>query len=171
MGLIQLYFGRGKGKTTAALGLGLRASGHGFKVNMIQFMKGNTKYGELNAVKGIENFEIHQFGRIDLIMEPEKIDIEEGKKALKYAEEIIMSDNYDLVILDEIGVALELHIIKIDDVMNLIEKKPEKVELILTGGQKIHPKIKERADLITEMKMVKHYFSTKGIQARLGIEY
>ncbi len=171
MGLIQLYFGRGKGKTTAALGLGLRASGHGFKVNMIQFMKGNTKYGELNAVKGIENFEIHQFGRIDLIMEPEKIDIEEGKKALKYAEEIIMSDNYDLVILDEIGVALEMHIIKIDDVMNLIEKKPEKVELILTGGQKIHPKIKERADLITEMKMIKHYFSTDGIQARLGIEY
>jgi len=171
LGLIQLYFGRGKGKTTAALGLGLRASGHGFKVNMIQFMKGNTKYGELNAVKEIENFEIHQFGRIDLIMEPEKIDIEEGKKALKYAEEIIMSDNYDLVILDEIGVALEMHIIKIDDVMNLIEKKPEKVELILTGGQKIHPKIKERADLITEMKMIKHYFSTKGIQARLGIEY
>lgn len=171
MGLIQLYFGRGKGKTTAALGLGLRASGHGFKVNMIQFMKGNTKYGELNAVKGIENFEIHQFGRIDLIMKPEKIDIEEGKKALKYAEEIIMSDNYDLVILDEIGVALEMHIIKIDDVMNLIEKKPEKVELILTGGQKIHPKIKERADLITEMKMIKHYFSTDGIQARLGIEY
>ncbi len=171
MGLIQLYFGRGKGKTTAALGLGLRASGHGFKVNMIQFMKGNTKYGELNAIKEIENFEIHQFGRIDLIMEPEKIDIEEGKKALKYAEEIIMSDKYDLVILDEIGVALEMHIIKIDDVMNLIEKKPEKVELILTGGQKIHPKIKERADLITEMKMIKHYFSTKGIQARLGIEY
>lgn len=171
MGLVQLYFGRGKGKTTASIGLGLRASGHGFKVNMIQFMKGNTKYGELNAVKGIENFEIHQFGRIDLIMEPEKIDIEEGKKALKYAEEIIMSDNYDLVILDEIGVALEMHIIKIDDVMNLIEKKPEKVELILTGGQKIHPKIKERADLITEMKMIKHYFSTKGIQARLGIEF
>ncbi|MCK4281239.1 MAG: cob(I)yrinic acid a,c-diamide adenosyltransferase, partial [Candidatus Lokiarchaeota archaeon] len=80
-------------------------------------------------------------------------------------------DNYDLVILDEIGVALEMHIIKIDDVMNLIEKKPEKVELILTGGQKIHPKIKERADLITEMKMIKHYFSTKGIQARLGIEF
>jgi len=171
LGLVQLYFGRGKGKTTAAIGLGLRASGHGFKVNMIQFMKGNTKYGELNAVKGIENFEIHQFGRIDLIMEPEKIDIEEGKKALKYAEEIIMSDNYDLVILDEIGVALEMHIIKIDDVMNLIEKKPEKVELILTGGQKIHPKIKERADLVTEMKMIKHYFSTKGIQARLGIEF
>jgi len=171
LGLVQLYFGRGKGKTTASIGLGLRASGHGFKVNMIQFMKGNTKYGELNAVKGIENFEIHQFGRIDLIMEPEKIDIEEGKKALKYAEEIIMSDNYDLVILDEIGVALEMHIIKIDDVMKLIEKKPEKVELILTGGQKIHPKIKERADLVTEMKMIKHYFSTKGIQARLGIEF
>ncbi len=171
MGLIQLYFGRGKGKTTAALGLGLRASGHGFKVNMIQFMKGNTKYGELNAVKGIDNFEIHQFGRIDLIMEPEKIDMEEGKKALKYAEEIILSNEYDIVILDEIGVALEMHIIKIDDVMNLIVKKPEKVELILTGGQKIHPKIKERADLITEMKMIKHYFSTDGIQARLGIEY
>jgi cob(I)alamin adenosyltransferase len=170
-GLIQLYFGRGKGKTTAALGLGLRASGHGFKVNMIQFMKGNTKYGELKAVKDITNMEIHQFGRLDLIMEPEKIDLEEGKKALKYAEEVIMSDEYDIVILDEIGVALEMHIISIDDVMNLIEKKPEKVEIILTGGQKIHPKLKEKADLITEMKMIKHYFSTKGIEARLGIEY
>lgn len=138
---------------------------------MIQFMKGNVKYGELNAVKGIENFEIHQFGRVDLIIEPEKIDIEEGKKALKYAEQTIVSDEYDLVILDEIGVALEMNIININDVMNLIGNKPENVELILTGGEKFHPKLKEKADLITEMKMIKHYFSTKGIQARLGIEY
>jgi len=168
---LQIYYGRGKGKTTAALGLGLRASGHGFKVIMIQFMKGNTKYGEITGVKSIENFEIHQFGTLDLIMEPRPIDIEEGKKALKLAEEAITSDEYDIVILDEIGVALEYHIIKIDDVLNLIEKKPEKVEIILTGGQNVHPKLKEKANLITEMKMIKHYFSTDGIQARFGIEY
>ena len=168
---MQIYYGRGKGKTTAALGLGLRASGHGFKVIMIQFMKGNTKYGEITGVKSIENFEIHQFGTLDLIMEPRPIDIEEGKKALKLAEEAITSDEYDIVILDEIGVALEYHIINIGDVINLIEKKPEKVEIILTGGQNVHPKLKERANLITEMKMIKHYFSTDGIQARFGIEY
>ena len=138
---------------------------------MIQFMKGNTKYGEVTGVKSIDNFEIHQFGTVDLIGSPRPIDIEEGKKALKFAEEAIMGDEYDLVILDEIGVALEYHIVKIDDVLSIINNKPEKVELILTGGQNVHPKLKDRADLITEMKMIKHYFSTEGIQARFGIEF
>ncbi|MBD3196944.1 MAG: cob(I)yrinic acid a,c-diamide adenosyltransferase [Candidatus Lokiarchaeota archaeon] len=170
-GLIQLYFGRGKGKTTAALGQGFRATGHGFKVYMIQFMKGNTKYGEIEAIKKNSNFEVKQFGTTELIEIPGKIDLEEGKKAIEFAREIISSDEYDIVILDEVGVALQMHIVKIEDVMNLIEIKPEKVELIITGGVKIHPKLRERADLITEMKMVKHYFSTQGITARYGIEY
>jgi cob(I)alamin adenosyltransferase len=170
-GLIQVYFGRGKGKTTAALGQGLRAVGHGFKVIMIQFMKGDYRYGELESIKYIPNFEIKQFGTPDLISEPQEIDLEEGRKALDFAEKIIASDEYDIVILDEIGVAVEYKVIDVEDVIKLLDKKPEKMELILTGGPKMHPKIKERADLLTEMRMIKHYYSSKGITARYGIEY
>jgi len=89
---------------------------------------------------------------------------------MEFAEKIIISDEYDLVILDEIGIAIQYEILKVEDVLALIDKKPEKVELILTGG-KMHPKIKERADLVTEMRMVKHYYGSKGINARYGIEY
>ncbi|MBN1217014.1 MAG: cob(I)yrinic acid a,c-diamide adenosyltransferase [Candidatus Lokiarchaeota archaeon] len=170
-GLIQIYWGRGKGKTTAALGQGLRATGHGFKVYMIQFLKGNTEYGEIEAIKYNSNFKIKQFGTKDLIISPRKIDIKEGRKAMIFADEIIKSRKYDIVILDEICVALEMGIVHIDEVMKLLEIKPEKVELILTGGGKIHPKLRESADLITEMKMIKHYYSSQGIIARFGIEY
>ena len=170
-GLVRVYFGRGKGKTTAALGQGLRASGHGFKVMMIQFMKGSTQYGELKAIESLPNFEIKQFGTPDLIAEPSKVDLDEGKKALEFAEKIIMSNEYDVVILDEIGVAVEYNVIPLSAVLDLIDKKPPLVELILTGGTRIHPKIKEKADLLTEMRMIKHYYNTKGISARFGIEY
>ncbi len=87
-GLVQVYFGRGKGKTTAAIGQGVRASGHGFKVFMIQFMKGNYKYGEIEAIKGISNFDLKQFGSHELISEPAEFDINEGNKALNFAKEI-----------------------------------------------------------------------------------
>ncbi|MFX1275957.1 MAG: cob(I)yrinic acid a,c-diamide adenosyltransferase [Promethearchaeota archaeon] len=170
-GLVQVYFGRGKGKTTAALGQGFRATGHGFKVYMIQFMKGNTKYGEVKAIDQNPNFELKQFGTPELIEVPGEIDLNEGKKALDFAKEIITSNEYDIVILDEVGVAIEMNIVNIEDVLALIDLKPDNVELILTGGQKIHPKIKERADLLTEMKMIKHYYSSQGINARYGIEY
>ena len=170
-GLVQVYFGRGKGKTTAAIGQGIRATGHGFKVYMIQFMKGNYKYGEIEAIKKISNFELKQFGSPDLIAEPGEFDLEEGKKALDYAKEIIMSDKYDIVILDEVGVAISMNVISVEPVLDLIKNKPEKVELILTGGPNMHPKIKELADLVTEMRMIKHYYASKGIKARYGIEY
>ncbi len=170
-GLVQVYFGRGKGKTTAAIGQGIRATGHGFKVYMIQFMKGNYKYGEIEAIKGISNFELKQFGSPDLISEPGEFDINEGNKALDFAKEIVMSDEYDIVILDEVGVAISMNVIPVEPVLELIKDKPEKVELILTGGPKMHPKIKEIADLVTEMKMIKHYYSSKGITARYGIEF
>jgi cob(I)alamin adenosyltransferase len=170
-GLVQVYFGRGKGKTTAAIGQGVRATGHGFKVYMIQFMKGNYKYGEIEAIKNIPNFELKQFGSPELIAEPGEFDLEEGKKALDYAKEIILSDDYDIVILDEIGVAVSMNVVPIEPVLDLIKIKPEKVELILTGGPKMHPKIKESADLLTEMRMIKHYYSSSGITARYGIEY
>jgi cob(I)alamin adenosyltransferase len=170
VGLVQVYFGRGKGKTTAALGQGFRAVGHGFKVYMIQFMKGWDQYGEVYTIKNTPNFELRQFGTPELIASPGEVDFEEGRKGLEFTEQIITSDEYDIVILDEIGVAVEYEIIEVDEVLKLIEKKPEKVELILTGG-KMHPKIKEKADLITEMRMIKHYYSGKGINARYGIEY
>ncbi|MFW9818923.1 MAG: cob(I)yrinic acid a,c-diamide adenosyltransferase [Candidatus Thorarchaeota archaeon] len=170
-GLIQVYFGRGKGKTTAAIGQAVRATGHGFKVYMIQFMKGNYRYGEIEAIKNIPNFELKQFGSPELIAEPNDFDKEEGQKAINYAKEIIMSDNYDIVILDEVGVAISMNVIHVEPILELIKNKPEKVELILTGGPKMHPKIKELADLVTEMKMIKHYYSSKGIAARYGIEY
>ena len=170
-GLVQVYFGRGKGKTTAALGQGFRATGHGFKVYMIQFMKGDTAYGEVNAIKNTLNFELKQFGTDKLIATPGEVDLEEGRKALKFAEKIILSDDYDIVILDEIGVAVEYGVVNVDDVLELIKKKPPKVELILTGGPKMHPKIKQQADLLTEMTLIKHYYASKGIKARFGIEY
>ncbi|TKJ22098.1 MAG: cob(I)yrinic acid a,c-diamide adenosyltransferase [Promethearchaeota archaeon Loki_b32] len=170
-GLVQVYFGRGKGKTTAAIGQGIRATGHGFKVYMIQFMKGNYKYGEIEAIKNISNFELKQFGSPELIAEPGEFDKNEGKKALAFAEEVIMGDEYDVVILDEIGVAISMNVITVEPVLNLIKRKPSRVELILTGGPKMHPKIKELADLVTEMRMIKHYYSSQGITARYGIEY
>ena len=170
-GLVQVYFGRGKGKTTAAIGQGVRATGHGFKVYIIQFMKGNYKYGEIEAIKNIPNFELNQFGSPELIAEPNDFDKEEGKKALDFAEKVILSDEYDIVILDEIGVAISMNVIPVEPVLELIKIKPENVELILTGGPKMHPKIKELADLVTEMRMIKHYYSSKGISARYGIEY
>jgi len=160
-----------KGKTTAAIGQGLRATGHGFKVYMIQFLKGNYKYGEINAIKTIPNFELKQFGSPELIAEPGDFDLEEGKKALDFAKEIIMSDEYDIVILDEVGVAISMNIIPVEPVLEFIKNKPEKVELVLTGGPKMHPKLKEAADLVTEMKMIKHYYASRGITSRYGIEY
>ncbi|MFX1419762.1 MAG: cob(I)yrinic acid a,c-diamide adenosyltransferase [Promethearchaeota archaeon] len=170
-GLVQVYFGRGKGKTTAAIGQAIRAIGHGFKVYMIQFMKGNYKYGEIEAIKKIPNFELKQFGSTELIAEPNEFDLEEGKKALKHAKEIILSDEYDIVILDEVGVAISMNVIPVEPVLELIQQKPKTVELILTGGPQMHPKIKEVADLVTEMRMIKHYYSSEGITARYGIEY
>jgi cob(I)alamin adenosyltransferase len=134
-------------------------------------MKGNYKYGEIEAIKGITNFDLKQFGSPDLIAEPSEFDREEGKKALDFVKEIIMSDEYDIVILDEVGVAIAMDVIPVEPVLELIRIKPEKVELVLTGGPKMHPKIKEMADLVTEMKMIKHYYSSKGITARYGIEY
>ena len=170
-GMVQVYFGRGKGKTTAALGQAFRACGHGFKVYMIQWMKGNIKYGELKSAEKLENFTIEQFGRKDLIAEPEEIDIVEGKKALERAKEIINSDEYDIVILDEVAVAIGMDIVDVDEVIEMVKNRPEKVEIIITGGPETHPKLKMMADLVTNMRVVKHYYASKGIDARFGIEF
>lgn len=170
-GLVQIYTGNGKGKTTAALGLALRALGWNKKVCMIQFIKGTKKTGEIIITKkNIPHFSIHQFSNNKrIILRPTKKDLTLASKTLKFAKKIIFSKKYDLIILDEINVALALKLIKLKEIIELIEQKPRNLELILTGRH-APKKIIEIADLVTEMKLIKHPFNKK-IPARKGIEY
>ncbi|MFX1300007.1 MAG: cob(I)yrinic acid a,c-diamide adenosyltransferase [Promethearchaeota archaeon] len=169
-GLVQVYTGDGKGKTSAALGVGLRAAGHGFKVYMIQFMKGQINYGELEAVKRIPNFTIRQFGRPDFVnrTKPDPQDIELAIAALVHAREIIKKGKVDFLILDEINVAMDFGLISTQEVVTLIKSRPTHMEIILTGRY-AHPTIVEMADLVSEVKEVKHPYQ-KGIGARRGVE-
>jgi len=170
-GLIQVYTGNGKGKTTAAFGLALRAIGRGLKVYVIQFIKGGFDYGELYIVDKLPNLTLKAFGRGKFVTEKpaEKVDVEFAEQALTLAEEVVKSGEYDIVILDEINVALNLKLIKIEKILKLIKDKPEHVELVLTGRYAPN-EIIEAADLVTEMNEIKHPFN-KGFQARKGIEY
>ncbi len=169
--MIQIYTGNGKGKTTAALGLGLRAVGHGLKVIMIQFMKGEINYGELEAVKHLPDFKIEQYGRPDFVNpeNPDKEDIRLAEQALKRAVKVIKNKEFDIVILDEINVAVSFGLIKAEKVIELIKNTSKKTELILTGRYMPEEFIKY-ADLISEVREVKHHFQA-GVPARKGIEY
>lgn len=167
--MIHIYTGDGKGKTTAALGLALRASGAGLKVYIGQFVKGKF-YCELNALKKIKNIKVEQFGRSCFIKcGPNKKDIKAAKNGLERIKEILVRKNYDVIILDEINVAIKFNLVRLKEVVNLIEKVPKKTEIILTGRW-AHPKILKLAHLVTEMKDIKHYYK-KGVKARKGIEY
>ena len=168
-GYIHIYTGPGKGKTTAALGLGLRAAGAGLKVHMIQFMKGR-RYSELDAIEKIPNFTISQHGRDEFVSKekPEKIDIDLAQEGFSKAQEIIKNGKYDMVILDEINVAIDYNLMPLDDLLKLIEEKPEKLELVLTGRY-AHPELVKIADLVTEMLEIKHPYQS-GIQARKGVD-
>ncbi len=207
-GLVHVYTGDGKGKTTASLGLSMRAVGQGFSVFMVQYMKGGAYTGEYVAAKNhLPNFEIVQFGRPCIKQQKQlklqgfhklsaedqnrklfdyiRDDIECGtcrycflndaiqgdyiSKAFKKTLEVVMSGNYQMVVLDEINVAMQLGYLSIADVLKMISEKPGHVELILTG-RGVPDEIIEAADLVTEMKLKKHYFD-KGIMARRGIEY
>jgi cob(I)alamin adenosyltransferase len=169
-GYIHVYTGPGKGKTTAALGLALRATGAGFKIIMIQFMKGR-RYNEINSIEKIPNFKIVQYGRDEFVSKknPEKIDIDLAEKGFNFAKEVIKNNKYDLVILDEINVAVDYNLISLNDLLKLIEQKPKKLELVLTGRY-AHPEIVKIADLVTEMLEIKHPYQ-KGIKARAGIDF
>ena len=169
-GLVQVYTGNGKGKTTASLGLALRAIGRGMKVCMIQFMK-NAKYGELLTAEKLSNLKIVHYGRNCFVNKekPEKIDIELAHDGLRHAEQVVMGGEYDLVILDEINVALNFKLVSLEDVLGLIRNKPAHVELVLTGRY-ADKKIVEIADLVTEMLDIKHPFR-EGVQIREGIDY
>ena len=170
-GLVQVYTGDGKGKTSAAFGLALRAVGRGLKVYIIQFIKGGFDYGELYIVDKLPNLTLKAFGRGRFITEkpPEKEDMNLAQEALALAEEVVRNGEYDIVILDEINVALNLRLISLEKILELIKNKPQHVELVLTGRY-APPEIIETADLVTEMREVKHPFN-KGHQARKEIEY
>ena len=167
--MIQIYTGNGKGKTTAAFGLAIRAKGRGLKVAIVQFMKG-VEYGEVISAKKL-GIDVYQFGTPEFVHpeKPRKIDFELAKKGLEKAKELIFSKKYDVVILDEINVAIGFGLIDKKDVIDILKNKPENVEIVLTGRYAPNELI-EIADLVTEMKEVKHYFR-RGIRARKGIEY
>jgi cob(I)alamin adenosyltransferase len=170
-GLVQVFTGNGKGKTTAAVGTIVRAAGYGLKVFLVSFMKGKYAYGEYETLSHIPNVEIAQFG-LRKFSDPANIKSEEKEQAeaaLEAARKAITSGSYDLVVLDEVNVALSFNLISLDKVIKLIEEKPPRVELILTGRYAAN-KILEIADLVTEMVKVKHPFD-KGVKARKGIEY
>ena len=170
-GLVQVFTGNGKGKTTAAMGTILRALGHGLKVKAVFFLKGDYPYGEHNILSRLPNIDIASFGSPEFIspanIKPE--DRERAKLALEAAREAALSGEYDLVVLDEVNVARALKLIELDEVIRLIDDKPPEVELILTGRQ-ADSRLIERADLVTEMTEVKHPFN-RGVLARKGIEY
>jgi len=170
-GLIQVYTGDGKGKTSAALGLALRAIGHGLKVLIVQFMKGNINYGEIESAKKLSpELTIKQMGRDTFVSknQPDPIDVELAKKGLSIVKEAILNKEYDIIILDEINVAVDYGLIPLSELLELIDSKPNTVELVLTG-RNARPEVIEKADLVTEMVEIKHYYN-KGIQARKGIE-
>ncbi len=172
-GLILVNTGDGKGKTTAALGTALRAWGQGMKVLVLQFIKGGWKYGELKAVEKMgPNFEMRQMGGGFIEGAGDK-SLEEhchaAQETLKAARTEISSGKYDLIVLDEILYAVHYGLVALEDVMDLLAQKPENLHLILTG-RNARPEIIEAADLVTEMKEIKHPY-TRGIPGQKGIEF
>ena len=173
-GLVIVYTGGGKGKTSAALGLVLRAVGYNHKVCMVQFVKGSWHYGELDSAKRLApEFELITAGKGVVGILDDKSPREEHVKAandtLAISREKIMSDKFDVVILDEINYAIQLELLKLDDVLQLIKAKPTELDLVLTGNHATKEVI-ELADLVTEMKEIKHPFKS-GIKAKKGIDF
>jgi len=170
-GLVQVYTGDGKGKTSAAFGLALRAIGRGLKVYIVQFIKGGFDYGELHIVEKIPNLKLATFGRGRFVTEipPSEEDSKLAREAFELAKKVVKSGEYDVVVLDEVNVALNLKMISIDEAVDLIKNKPQHVELILTGRY-APVQIIDAADLVTEMREVKHPYA-QGVPPRKGIEF
>lgn len=173
-GLVIVYTGKGKGKTTAALGMALRALGHGFKVLMIQFIKGEWFYGELSSSSKLEpDFELVAAGKgfVGIIDDdkPREDHVAAAKEALRISKEKIASGKYDIVILDEINYAVNLKLISVDDVLELIKIKPKHTTLVLTGNY-ANEKVIESADLVTEMREIKHPYK-QGKKAKRGVDF
>ena len=171
VGLIQVYTGDGKGKTTAALGLALRATGHGLRSYIGQFLKGRS-YGELESVGRLSpEVTLEQYGlsgwiHVDQVTPEQREAAQEG---LARARRALLSGKYDIVVLDEVNMALHFGVLSEEEVLDLIDDKPPEVELVLTG-RRAPQAIIDRADLVTEMKEVRHPYH-RGVPARRGIEY
>lgn len=168
-GFVQVYTGDGKGKTTAALGLALRAVGAGLKVYIGQFIK-NADYSEIKALqRWSDQITLAQYGRgCFLLTRPCQADIDAARQGLATLEQALTSAVYDLVIADEANVAVALQLLGEDDLLALIDRRPPQVELVLTG-RGAPPRVLARADLVTEMRPLKHYYD-QGVLARKGIE-
>jgi cob(I)alamin adenosyltransferase len=166
---VQVYTGDGKGKTTAAIGLTFRAAGAGLKVYIAQFLKMGD-YSEIKALKRFSDLiTIEQFGLGHFTNgNPEQEDIDAAQAGLERVKRVMQSNTHDIMILEEANVAVKYGLISVQDLIHLIESKPTNMELVITG-RGASPKIIERADLVTEMKAIKHYYK-KGVKARVGIE-
>jgi cob(I)alamin adenosyltransferase len=170
-GLVEIFTGKGRGKSSAALGLVLRALGHDLKVHIVFFMKGNYPYGEQICLSRLSGVSFSRFGSEGFV-DPENVkeeDKEQARQALRAAREVMLSGKYDLIVLDEVNVAAAWKLVELEEVVQLIEGKPEEVELILTGRY-ADPKLIELADLVTEMVEIKHPYQ-KGVSARKGFDY
>lgn len=171
-GMVQVYTGNGKGKTTAAIGLALRAIGHGYKIFMLQFMKGSKNYGEIIASeKYLPNFTIVQTGLETFVDKenPSRDDVRLALDGLEIAKKVVSENRYDIVILDEINVALDFKLIPLNEVAELVKNKPQEMEIILTG--RYAPKeIIDLGDVVSEIQLVNHPYY-HGVSAREGIEY
>jgi cob(I)alamin adenosyltransferase len=172
LGMLQVYTGDGKGKTTASLGLALRAIGHGFKVLMIQFLKGDRQYGEVLAAPKLPGFFIKQTGRDSFVnfADPDPVDLKMVREGWEIAKRDILGKQYDMVILDEINVVLGTGLLPVEEVTAFLRDGSWRpVEIVMTG-RLVPPAIVELADLVTEMKELKHYF-VRGISSRDGIDH
>ncbi len=169
-GYVQVYTGDGKGKTTAALGLAFRALGSGLRVFMGQFMKGQS-YGELKTARKFgDQFVIEQYGKPTFVHvdNPTDEDIQLAQRGLERLREAVLGGAYDIVIMDEVNVALYFGLVTVQEVLEILDAKPTHVEVVCTG-RNAPPELIERADLVTEMREIKHYY-TQGVSARKGIE-
>jgi cob(I)alamin adenosyltransferase len=170
-GLVEVFTGNGKGKTSAALGMVLRACGHDLRIHIVHFMKGDYSYGEQRVLSKLPNVSFSRFGQKGFVdpanVKPE--DKEQASMALRAAQQAMLSGDYDLVVLDEVNLASAWELVDTEDVVKLIKQKPNEVELILTG-RCADARLVELADLVTEMVEVKHPY-TKGMAARKGFDY
>lgn len=166
---VHVYTGEGKGKTTAAIGLAIRAAGAGHKVFLAQFVKGRH-YSELNALQRFDDLiTVEQFGLGRFINgKPSESDVKAAREGLAKMKNIVTSGEYKIVILDEANIAVHYNLFSVAELIDLIDSRAEGTELVITG-RKASPEILERADLVTEMKAVKHYYKV-GVKARIGIE-
>ncbi|MBP6927310.1 MAG: cob(I)yrinic acid a,c-diamide adenosyltransferase [Caldisericales bacterium] len=171
LGKIQVYTGCGKGKTTCAFGLAMRARGHKKSVLFVQFMKGSEDYGELESSR-VLGIKVLQFGRPSFVdpKNPDPVDIELAKEGLSFLKKAATSGEWDIIVADEINVAIYFGLISFEETKKMLLDKYPGTEMVLTGRY-AHPEIIEMADLVTEMKEIKHYFNTQNLEAREGIEY